>query len=81
VDADESEREVLVSRSGFRERDMAACRRAVLRVKMGSLERSLMVDEVGGGSGSGSGRDSGGSGGRARLGSGGRWMYAAAVGG
>jgi hypothetical protein len=46
VDAEESDREALASLSCRRERDMAACLRAVLRVKMGSLERSFMAVEV-----------------------------------
>jgi hypothetical protein len=46
VEADESEREALGSRSCRRERVMAACLRAVLRVYTGSLERSFMAGEV-----------------------------------
>jgi hypothetical protein len=46
VDAEESDREALVSLSCLRERVMAACRVAVLRVKTGSFERSVMADEV-----------------------------------
>jgi hypothetical protein len=47
VDAEESDREALVSRSCLRERDMAACcLRVLLRVQTGSLERSFIVVEV-----------------------------------